>query len=595
MTYRSPISDILFSLEHVADFGAAAKQGLFGDLDFATAASVVEEAGRFATEAIAPLNRIGDLQGARYENGAVTAAPGFGDVYRAWAAGGWAGVTGSSEYGGMGLPHTINAACFEIWSGASMGFALCPLLSEGAVNAIARFATQPLRDLYLPKLISGEWTGTMNLTEPQAGSDLNAVSARAVPAADGTYHIFGQKIFITYGEHDMADNIVHLVLARLPDAPSGTKGISLFLVPKFLVADDGSVGRRNDVRCAGVEHKLGIHASPTCVMIYGDAGGAKGWLIGEENRGLNAMFAMMNSARLGVGLQGVGIGDRATQQALNYARERRQGRSGKPAPNGAMSPIVEHPDVQRMLLTMRALTHAARGICHLTAVAIDVQSHGANAEARRRAEERAALLTPIAKAFSTDIGDEVASLGVQVHGGMGYIEETGAAQHLRDSRIAAIYEGTNGVQAIDLAQRKLPLDSGQAVVREIAEMRTVLGAVSERGGAAFGGAAKSLGESVDVLERATRYMSERRATPEDALAGATPYLRLFGLTLGGVCLAKAGLAASQMAENGQAAELGRVALARFYAEKIAPAAQGLAASIESGAGALQDFDQAIGG
>jgi acyl-CoA dehydrogenase len=595
MTYRAPVSDILFSLNHVAGFAPVLEEGLFGDLDVATASSVVEEAGRFATDEIAPLNRIGDLEGARYENGHVTAAPGFRDAYRAWAAAGWAGVTGAAEFGGMGLPHAINAACSELWAGASMGFALCPLLSEGAINAIARFAAEPLRQTYLPKLVSGEWTGTMNLTEPQAGSDLNAVKARAERADDGTYRIFGQKIFITYGEHDMVDNIVHLVLARLPDAPAGTRGISLFLVPKFLVGTDGAVGARNDVRCASIEHKLGIHASPTCVMIYGDSGGAQGWLIGDENRGLNAMFAMMNSARLSVGLQGVAIGDRATQLALSYARERRQGRSGKGGANGQMSPIVEHADVQRMLLTMRALVHAARGICHLTAVAIDLSHHAKTEAERRHAEDRAALLTPVAKAFSTDVGDDVASLGVQVHGGMGYIEETGAAQHMRDARIAAIYEGTNGVQAIDLAQRKLPLAGGEAVAREIVDMRAIQSQVATSGGVGFGATAARLGEAIDALERATRFMSGARDNPQDALAGATSYLRLFGLARGGACLAKAGLAAEGLAAEGDKSELGRVGLARFFAEKIATAAPGLAASIESGAGALEDFEQAIGG
>src|SRR5579872_3543470 len=594
MAYSAPVSDILFSLNHVAGFGEAIERGLFGELDAATAASVIEEAGRFATDALAPLNRAGDLKGSKYENGAVTTPPGFREAYRAWAAGGWAGVTGAPEFGGMGLPHAVNAACSELWSGASMGFALCPLLSEGAVSAVARFAAPPLRDLYLPKLISGEWTGTMNLTEPQAGSDLNAVKARAEPAGDGTYRLFGQKIFITYGEHDMADNIVHLVLARLPDAPPGTRGISLFLVPKFLPNADGAAGPRNDVRCASIEHKLGIHASPTCVMIYGDSGGATGWLVGEENRGLAAMFAMMNSARLGVGLQGVAIGDRALQQALSYARERRQGRSGKGG-DGAMSPIVEHPDVQRMLLTMRALVHAARGVCHLTAIAIDLSRHAKSEEARRHAEERAALLTPVAKAFSTDIGDEAASLGIQVHGGMGFIEETGAAQHFRDSRIAAIYEGTNGIQAIDLALRKLPLADGEAIRREIADMRAIQSEVAERGGAGFGAAAARLGEALDAFERATRFMSAARPEPNDALAGATPYLRLFGLVRGGACLAKAGLAAEGLAAAGDRSELGRVALARFFAEKILTAAPGLAASVESGAGALSDFERAIGG
>ena len=366
MPYRSPVADILFSLRAVTDLPAMIGQGLTGDLDWEAVNSIVAEAGRFATEEIAPLNRPGDVAGALYENGAVTTPPGFADVYKRWAEAGWNGVSAPAEFGGMGLPHIVNVACTEIWNGASMAFALCPLLTEGAVGALKAFGSRELVDAYLPPMVSGRWTGTMNLTEPQAGSDLNAVRTRAERAEDGSYRLFGQKIFITYGEHDMAENIVHLVLARLPGAPAGTHGLSLFLAPKFLVDADGSLGARNDLRCAGIEHKLGIHASPTCVMVYGDNDGAKAWLIGEENRGLHAMFVMMNAARLAVGTQGVAIGDRAYQQALTYARERRQGRGPKGA--DGMVPIIEHPDVQRMLMTMKANVHAARGICHLTGV-----------------------------------------------------------------------------------------------------------------------------------------------------------------------------------------------------------------------------------
>ena len=582
MTYRAPVADILFSLEHVAGFAAAIEQGRFGDLDLATAQAVIGEAGKFATEAIAPLDVVGDREGARLANGVVVTPPGFREAYRRWAEAGWAGVTAKPEYGGMGLPHAVAAACNEMWSGASMGFALCPLLGEGAIGALEIYGAADQREVYLKRLVSGEWTGTMNLTEPQAGSDLAAVKTRAERAPDGGYRIFGQKIFITYGEHDMADNIVHLVLARLPDAPPGTRGISLFLAPKFLVNADGSLGRRNDLRCASIEHKLGIHASPTCVMIYGDSGGATAYLVGEENRGLAAMFVMMNAARLGVGLQGVAIGEKAYQKALAYARERRQGRAGA----GGMSPIVEHPDVKRMLVTMKALVQAARAICHLTAMAIDLAARADSAEARAAAGERAALLTPVAKAFSTDVGDEVASLGVQVHGGMGFIEETGAAQYLRDSRIAAIYEGTNGIQAIDLVQRKLPLSGGATLKREIAGMRAIVAEVAASGEAEFGATAARLGEAVEALERASDYLGDALvADPASALAGAASYLRLFGLALGGACLAKAGLAA-----RNQPAERGRIGLARFFAEKLATAAPGLAQSIQSGAAPLAGCD-----
>jgi len=588
MPYRSPVSDILFSLDAVAGMPRLLRSELDVEFDWETLSSVVAEAGRFATEEIAPLNRIGDLEGARYQNGVVVMPPGFGETYGRWAAVGWGGVSTPEEFGGMGLPHLVNVACTEIWNGASMAFALCPLLTEAAVGALRTFGAPELRETYLRPMIAGRWTGTMNLTEPQAGSDLNAVRTRAERANDGTYRLFGEKIFITYGEHDMAENIVHLVLARLPGSPPGTRGLSLFLAPKYLVNPDGSLGERNDLRCASIEHKLGIHASPTCAMIYGDDQGARAWLVGEEDRGLHAMFVMMNAARLAVGTQGVGLAERAYQQALAYAHERRQGRSLKGG--DGMAAIIEHPDVQRMLMTMKANIHAARGVCHLTGAALDLASHGRTAEARAAGANRAALLTPIAKAFSSDIGDEAASLGVQVHGGMGFIEETGAAQHMRDSRIASIYEGANGIQAIDLVLRKLPLAEGQTVKDEIARVRHVAGAVAEQGGQGFGATASRLLEAADALSEATRDILLWIASDrESALAGASPYLRLFGLTLGGACLAKAGLAAQALADGGDASELRRVGLGRFYAEKLLPAASGLARAVSSGAGPLQPY------
>jgi alkylation response protein AidB-like acyl-CoA dehydrogenase len=576
--YRSPVEDILFSLRHVADMEAA----LPAELDWDTVAAVIGEAGRFATEVIAPLNRTGDKEGARCENGVVTTPKGFKHAYKQWVEGGWAGVTAAPEQGGMGLPHSVQFACSEIWNGASMGFALCPLLSEGALGALNAYASPELKETYVKRIASGEWTGTMNLTEPGAGSDLNAVKSRAEKQADGTYRIFGQKIFITYGEHDFADNIVHLVLARLPDAPAGTRGISLFLVPKFLVNKDGSLGARNDVRCASIEHKLGIHASPTCVMMFGDHDGAVGFLVGEENRGLAAMFVMMNSARLSVGLQGVAIGERAYQQALEFARERKQGRAG-PAPG--MSAIVEHPDVRRMLLTMKAGVQAARGICHLTGAAIDLSRHAADKAARDAAAERAALLTPVAKAWSTDVGDEAATLGIQVHGGMGYIEETGAAQFLRDARIASIYEGTNGIQAIDLVTRKVPLSGGAAVKREIAWVRAVAKDVLDKGGSGFGATDARLEEAAKALEIASDHiLLTLPRKPDAVLAGAYPYLKLFGLTLGGACLAKAALAGG---------DSGRIVLARFFAETLMPAASGLLDSVMAADSALAGAEAAL--
>jgi 3-(methylsulfanyl)propanoyl-CoA dehydrogenase len=590
MTYRSPVADILFSLQTVAGLPEMIGSNLHGDFDWETISSVVGEAGRFATDEIAPLNRSGDVLGARYENGVVTMPPGFGDVYRRWAEAGWGGVSAPAEFGGMGLPHLVNVACTEIWNGASMAFALCPLLTEGAIGALKAHGSRNLLDTYLAEMVSGRWTGTMNLTEPQAGSDLNAVKTRAERAEDGTYRLFGQKIFITYGEHDMAENIVHLVLARLPGAPAGTRGLSLFVAPKFLVNPNGSLGTRNDLRCASIEHKLGIHASPTCVMLFGEGEGAKAWLVGEENRGLAAMFVMMNAARVAVGTQGVAIGERAYQQALAFARDRRQGRG----PNGdGMAPIIEHADVQRMLMTMKAYVHAARGICHLTAASLDLASHGRTPEERTAGANRAALLTPIAKAFSTDVGDEAASLGVQVHGGMGFVEETGAAQHMRDSRIAAIYEGANGIHGIDLVQRKVPLAGGETVREEIAGIRAIAQAV-EAAGEAFGATAASLSEATDALDQATRDMQQWLAgDQQSALAGASQYLRLFGLTLGGACLAKAGLAAEALAANGNRSELGRVGLARFFAEKMLPAAPGIARAIASGAGPHQTYEAVL--
>ena len=482
-----------------------------------------------------------------------------------------------------------------MWNSANMGFSLCPLLTAGAVEAIAAHGSPALKDTYLTKMVSGEWTGTMNLTEPQAGSDLSALRSKAERNADGSYRIKGSKIFITYGDHDMTENIVHLVLARLPDAPPGTRGISLFVVPKFLVNADGSLGARNDAHCSSIEHKLGIHASPTCTMVYGDKGGAAGWLVGEENKGLACMFTMMNNARLAVGLQGVAIAERATQQAIAFAHERKQ---GKAAGDTGMSPIAKHADVRRMLMTMRALTQAARGVCYLNAAAIDRSHRETDPEKRRIASERAGLLTPIAKAFATDIGNEVASLGVQVHGGMGFVEETGAAQHLRDARILPIYEGTNGIQAIDLVTRKLPLSGGEAVRREMALMRETVEHVRAANVDTFGATARRLSEALDALEGATAYMfTALGKAPDDAQAGAAPYLRLFGLARGGAALADAALAAHRLAAGGDSdpAHAARVAVTRFFAENIAVAAGGLEASVTEGAASVHAAETALAG
>ncbi|MCI0465697.1 MAG: acyl-CoA dehydrogenase [Beijerinckiaceae bacterium] len=588
MSYRAPIADILFSIEHEIGAGLESKDGLYADLGNGLAGATLAEAGKFAENVLAPLNRLGDKEGAKLDAGRVMAAPGFAGAYRQWTAGGWNAITGPADFGGMGLPVLLNTACIEIWSAANVAFSLCPLLTLGAIEAMESHATDWLKALYLSKLVSGEWTGTMNLTEPQAGSALGALKTRAERQKDGTYRLFGSKIFITYGEHDMAGNIIHFVLARLPGAPKGSRGISLFLVPKILVNTDGSLGAQNDVHCASLEHKLGIHASPTCTMVYGDHGGATGFLVGEEHKGLACMFTMMNSARLNVGVQGVAIAERAFQQALAYAKERRQGRAPGETGDG-MSPILRHPDVARMLMTMKALTSAARAICLLTAQSIDRSRRAADGLARQQAGERASLLTPVAKAFSTDIANEVASLGIQVHGGAGYIEETGAAQYLRDARIAAIYEGTNGIQAIDLAQRKLGLGEGAAVKREIAGMGQAALELSEHNEASFGEMGSCLTEAVEALDRATAFMQDAAGNrPADALAGATPYLRLFAIARGGTLLARGALAAHRLAHAGNAVPLleARIAAARFFAENIATGASGIEREVTHGAGSV---------
>src|ERR1700758_2603465 len=485
MTYRAPINDMLLALNHGAGLSAALEAGHYGDFDAEIAAAVLEEAGKFASDVLAPLNRSGDEHGITLDAGKVTTAPGWPDAYKRWTDGGWNAVSGPEAFGGQGLPLAINAACTEIWSASNIAFGLCPLLTLSAIEALDAHGSDELKKTYLENLVSGEWTGTMQLTEPQAGSDVGALRTRAERAGDGSYRIKGQKIFITFGEHDFTENIIHFVLARLPDAPPGTRGVSLFLVPKFLLRPDGSLGARNDVRAHSVEHKLGIHGSPTCTMVFGDKGGAVGFVIGEENAGMACMFTMMNRARLAVGLQGVGIAERATQQATAYARERKQGRTtGMSAKESA--PIIAHPDVRRMLITMRALTQAARSICYATALALDRAERSNDKAERETAHARASLLTPLAKAFSTDIGIEVTSLGVQVHGGMGFIEETGAAQLYRDARIAPIYEGTNGIQAIDLVTRKLPLSSGATVAAYIKDLRGIVEAVEASNDPAFG-------------------------------------------------------------------------------------------------------------
>jgi 3-(methylsulfanyl)propanoyl-CoA dehydrogenase len=589
VTYHAPLTDMGFALKYGALLPPALDEGFLGDLTMDDVEAVLTEAGRMAAEVLAPLDRTGDRIGASIKDGVVTTAPGWKEAYDAWRKGGWNGLASPTEWGGQGLPQIVNAPCMEMWNGACMAFGVGPLLTMGAIDALNAHGSDTLKRTYLEKLVTGEWTGTMHLTEPQAGSDVGALRTRAERAGDGSYRITGQKIFITYGEHDLTDNIIHFVLARLPDAPPGTRGISLFLVPKFLLNADGTPGARNDVRAHSIEHKLGIHGSPTCTMVFGDHGGAIGFLIGEENAGMACMFTMMNRARLAVGLQGVGVAEHATQQATAYARERKQGRTPGMRANES-APIIAHPDVKRMLLTMRALTQAARSICYATALALDRAERGSDEVAREAAHARASLLTPLAKAFSSDIGIEVASLGVQVHGGMGFIEETGAAQLYRDARIAAIYEGTNGIQAIDLITRKLPLLGGAAVETYLAELRGIVEAVNATNDPALGWSGLRLEEALASLTRATQWMlTNLEKDINQALAGATPYLRLFSIAAGGCLLAQQALAALRL--NAEAGS--RTALARFFAENIAVQAGSLERTIVEGGGAVLGAEAAL--
>ena len=555
MTYAPPV-DALMSALKVAGYDRLA--AAFPDADTDTARAILEAAGAFAAEVIAPLNRAGDLQGARYENGAVTAAPGFAAAYKQFSEGGWNSLSADPGHGGQGLPKALEIAVFEMIQAASLAFGLCPMLTQGAIEALAAHGTDRQKSLYLPRLVSGEWTGTMNLTEPQAGSDLAALTTRATPDGQGGYRLDGQKIFITWGDHDAADNIVHLVLARLPDAPPGVKGISLFLAPKILVGDDGSLKGRNALRPGSIEHKLGIHGSPTCVMLFE---GARAELVGQENQGLAHMFTMMNAARLQVGTQGVGIAERAYQQALAFAQERRQGRAvwGEQYP----AAIFDHPDVRRMLMLIKAKTAAARAICLMTAVSADLGRLAADPAEREAAKLREEFLTPIAKAWSTDLGVEAASLGVQVHGGMGFIEETGAAQHYRDARILPIYEGTNGIQALDLIGRKLSLGGGAALKDLLAEIRA---------DAAGHELEAPLLAAADALEACGAWLAERKGSA-DAQAGATAFLKLAGDVIGGWLLARGDDAA----------------LARFYAGQVLSAAPAQAAAVTQGAELLAAF------
>src|SRR5271165_527445 len=581
--YRAPLQDMRFVINELAGLKNLAALPGYEEVTPELAEAVLEEAARLASEVLAPLNKPGDERGASLTKDGVVAADGFGAAYRRFVDNGWNGLGGDPEYGGQGLPGLVAAAAVEMWNSANMSFALCPLLTAGAMEAIKAHASDELKSRYLPKLVSGEWSGTMNLTEPQAGSDLAAVRTRAVPDGDH-YRISGQKIFITWGDHDMTENVVHLVLARLPDAPEGTRGISLFLVPKFLVSADGSLAGRNDVVCASIEHKLGIHASPTCVMSFGEKEGAIGYLVGRENEGLPHMFTMMNEARQKVGLQGLGIAERAYQAARDYAKERVQGRPVGQR-SGDRVTIIHHPDVRRMLLTMKSQIEAMRAFGYVLAADIDWAHGHPDSGERQFRQARVDLLTPVLKGWCTELGVEIASLGVQVFGGMGFIEETGASQYLRDSRIAPIYEGTTGIQAADLVGRKLTMDNGRAMATLIDEIREVEAQLGDVGGDDFATIRENLAAGIQALEQATQWMLQTIGTDPDAALGASVnYLMLTGYVCGGWQMSRAALAAHSRPDSGGDESFCRtkIATAKFYAEQILPKASALLTVVRSG-------------
>ncbi|MEQ9334438.1 acyl-CoA dehydrogenase [Thalassobaculum sp.] len=582
--YAAPLRDMRFVIEDVVGLDrVAGLPGLEGT-DGGLIEQILAEASKLAGGVIGPLNEIGDRQGARLENGVVRTPDGFADAYRQFVEGGWNGAPFEEEWGGMGLPWLVATALQEMWQGANLAFGLCPLLTQAAIDALREVGTEEQKRLYLPKLVSGEWTGTMNLTEPQAGTDLGAIRTKAEKLADGSYRLRGQKIFITYGDHDYTDNIIHLVLARSPDDIAGTKGLSLYIVPKFLVNPDGSLGARNDAKPLSLEHKLGIHASPTCVMAYGEDDGAVAYLVGEENRGIEYMFIMMNNARLAVGLQGLAIAERAYQQAADYARNRVQGRAIQGSP-GPVS-IIRHPDIRRMLLTMKAQIEAMRGLVYDVAAAIDVADRHPDAAERKRAQARVDLLIPVAKAWCTDAAVEICSTAVQVHGGMGFIEETGAAQHYRDARITPIYEGANGVQALDLVGRKVARDGGEAMRAFLADVDATLAALGD-GGPALASLRDRLSAGRDALGRATDWVVA--TMPNDPAAAASPsalFLELFGLVAGGWLMARSALAAGTTLAAGADGDArwmeAKLVTARHYADHLLSQAPGLLSAIEAG-------------
>ena len=592
MSYTAPVKDMLFNMQHLAGLDEIAKIPGFEDAGMETAQAVLEECARFNQDVLAPLNWEGDKNPSSWKDGVVTTTTGFKQAYQQYAEGGWQGLQHPTDMGGQGLPKTIGAACGEILNSANMSFALCPLLTDGAIEALLTAGSDELKATYLHKLVSGEWTGTMNLTEPQAGSDLSMVRSRAEPQADGTYKVFGTKIYITYGEHDMADNIIHLVLARVTGAPEGVKGISLFVVPKVLVNKDGSLGGRNDVHCVSIEHKLGIKASPTAVLQYGDNGGAVGYLVGQENRGLEYMFIMMNAARYAVGVQGIAIAERAYQKATQYARDRVQSRPVDGSIKAA-APIIHHPDVRRMLMTMRAYTEGCRAMASVAAAAFDAAHHHTDDDTRKQNLSFYEFLVPLVKGYSTEMSLEVTSLGVQVHGGMGFIEETGAAQYYRDAKILTIYEGTTAIQANDLVGRKTSRDGGQTAKAITAQVQQTVVALQDQGSVAAMAIAKRLEAGRQAFDDVIDFIVQAAThNPNAAYAGSVPYLMLAGNVLAGWQLARSFLIAQEALRHGadgSAFLQAKMTTARFYADHILSKVPGMRDGIVDGADSVTEM------
>ncbi len=585
MSYKAPLKDMLFDIKHLANIDAVAQIPGFEEAGFDTAQAVLEECAKFNEGVLSPLNWEGDKNPSSWKDGVVTTTPGFKAAYKQYAEGGWQGLQHPLDFGGQGLPKTIGAACGEMLNSANMSFALCPLLSDGAIEALLTAGSDELKATYLEKLVSGQWTGTMNLTEPQAGSDLAMVRSRAEPQPDGTYKVFGTKIYITYGEHDMADNIVHLVLARVTGAPEGVKGISLFVVPKFMVGKDGALGARNDVHCVSIEHKLGIKASPTAVLQYGDHGGAVGYIVGQENRGLEYMFIMMNSARYAVGMQGIAIAERAYQKAVTFAKDRVQSRPVDGSIN-ASAPIIHHPDVKRMLMTMRAYTEGCRAMASVAAAAYDASHHHPDADVRKQNQAFYEYMVPLVKGYSTEMSLEVTSLGVQVHGGMGFIEETGAAQYYRDAKILTIYEGTTAIQANDLVGRKTSRDGGQTAKAIATQIEATEALLLKQGGAAAKTVAKRLKAAREAFVDVVEFVAgNSKASPNAVFAGSVPYLMLAGNLVAGWQMARSLLVAEEhLARNEDTAFMqAKIITAVFYADHLLSKAPGIRDSIVEGA------------